>query len=118
MKITHRVVGDGYIWKEISLMNAASQSVSVIWGSECSQGWCVIMFHSALKKDTEKVVLLEVKGFIQIIAKFRAEKILCSFLSPNILLTSMRWNIVTKTFVLIWNWKAHFIQLHNLVQDF
>ena len=39
------------------------------------------MFHSAFKKDTEKVVLLEVKGLIQIIVKFRAEKILRTFLS-------------------------------------
>ena len=39
------------------------------------------MSHSAFKKDTEKVILLEVKGLIQIIVKFRAEKILCTFLS-------------------------------------
>ena len=37
------------------------------------------MFHSAFKKDTEKVVLLEVKGLIKIAAKFRDEKILCTF---------------------------------------
>ena len=37
------------------------------------------MFHSAFKKDTEKVVLLEVKGLIKIVAKFRDEKILCTF---------------------------------------
>ena len=40
-----------------------------------------MLFHSAFKKDTEKVLLLEVKGLIQIIMKFRAEKILCTFLS-------------------------------------
>ena len=39
------------------------------------------MFHSAFKKDTEKVVLLEEKGLIQIIVKFRAGNILCTFLS-------------------------------------
>ena len=39
------------------------------------------MFHSALKKDTEKVVLLEVKDLIQIIVKFRTGNILCTFLS-------------------------------------
>ena len=35
-----------------------------------------IMFNSAIKKDAEKVVLLllEVKGLIQIIVKFRADK--------------------------------------------
>ena len=38
------------------------------------------MFHSAFKKDTEKVVLLEVKGLMQVIVKFRAEKILFMFL--------------------------------------
>ena len=31
-------------------------------------------FIQHLKKDTEKVMLLEVKGLIQIIVKFRAEK--------------------------------------------
>ena len=39
------------------------------------------MFHSGFKKDTEKVVLLEVKALIQIIVKFRAQKNLCTFLS-------------------------------------
>ena len=35
-----------------------------------------IMFNSAFKKDAEKVVLLllEVKGLIQIIVKFRSDK--------------------------------------------
>ena len=32
-------------------------------------------FIPHLKKDTEKVVLLEVKGLIQVIVKFRTEKI-------------------------------------------
>ena len=48
-----------------------------------------LMFHSAFKKDTDKVVLglevrlrLEVKGLIKIIEKFRAEKTLCTFLFP------------------------------------
>ena len=49
-----------------------------------------ITLHLAFKTDTEKVVLLEVKGSIQIIAKFKAEKILCSFLSPNILLRGIK----------------------------
>ena len=44
------------------------------------------MFHSAFEKDAEKVVLLVVKGLIQIFVKFRAEKVLRTFLSPNILL--------------------------------
>ena len=45
-----------------------------------------IMFHSAFEKDTEKFVLLEAKDSIQTIVKLRAEKVLCTFLSPNILL--------------------------------
>ena len=42
------------------------------------------MFHSALKKDSEKVVLLEVKVLIKIIVRLMSEKILCTFLSPSI----------------------------------
>ena len=53
---------------------------------------CSMKFHSTFKKDdTEKVVLLEVKGLIQIIIKFRAEKSLCTFLSSNILLRGMKY---------------------------
>ena len=40
---------------------------------------------------SEKVVLLEVKGLIQIIVKFRAEKVLCTFLSLNILLRGIKY---------------------------
>ena len=49
------------------------------------------MFHSAYKKGTEKVVLLEMEGLIQIIVKFWAEKIVCVFLSLNILLRGMKY---------------------------
>ena len=35
------------------------------------------------KKETEKIVLLQMKGLIQIIVKFRTEKYLCTFLSSN-----------------------------------
>ena len=49
------------------------------------------MFHSAFKKFTWKGLLLEVKGLIQIIVKFRAEKVLCMFLSPNILLRGIKY---------------------------
>ena len=41
------------------------------------------MLHSAFDKGTKKVVLLEVKDLIQIIVKFKAEKILRTFLSPR-----------------------------------
>ena len=37
----------------------------------------------SFKKDTEKIVLLQVKGLIQIIVKLRAEKSLCTFLSST-----------------------------------
>ena len=49
-----------------------------------------IVFHSAFKKDTEKVALLEVKGLIHIILKFMTEKKLCSFLSSDILFRGMK----------------------------
>ena len=51
------------------------------------------MFHSAFKKDTEKVVLLVVKGLIQIIVRFRAENFLRTFLSPKILLRGMKYQL-------------------------
>ena len=54
------------------------------------------MFHSAFKKDNERVELLEVKGLIEIIVKFRAESILCTFLSPNILLKGMKYQLRKK----------------------
>ena len=40
------------------------------------------------KKDTKKVVLLQVKGLIQSILKLRAEKNLCTFLSCTIFSTN------------------------------
>ena len=40
------------------------------------------------KKDTKKVVLLQVKGLIQSILKLKAEKNLCSFLSCTIFSTN------------------------------
>ena len=42
------------------------------------------------KKDTEKGVLFQVEGLIQIIVKFRAEKMLC-FYAPNILLRGTKF---------------------------
>ena len=42
-----------------------------------------IMSHSSFSKVTEKVVLLELEGLIEIIVRFRAAKIL--FLSASIL---------------------------------
>ena len=87
-KITHyRDIGDGCIWEVISLMNTCWFSVLSL-NFKCSQWWCVkikenVQWRSniSFKKDTEKVVLLQVKNLIQIIFKFRDEKILCTFLS-------------------------------------
>ena len=103
IKIIHRVVGDGCIWEGLSLINACWVSQSVFYevlnavGDDVFQRKCLfngeIMLHSAFNKDTEKVVLLEVKGLIQIIVKFRAEKILRMFLSPNILLRDMKYRL-------------------------
>ena len=50
-----------------------------------------IIFH--FKKETEKIVLLQMKGLIQIIAKFRTEKISLhvSHHPQNILLRGMKY---------------------------
>ena len=48
-------------------------------------------FIQHFKRILEKVVLLEVKGLTQVIVKFRAEKVLCTFLSPNILLRGIKY---------------------------
>ena len=73
IKITHRVVRDGCFWEGISLMNACWVSQSVFYEvlnivSDVFKIKCLfngeIMFHSAFKKDTEKVVLLELIGLI------------------------------------------------------
>ena len=53
-----------------------------------------IKFHSSFKKNSEKDVLLEVKGLIQIMVKFRAETILRLFLSTNIL-RGMKYRLKT-----------------------
>ena len=68
------MVGDGCIWEGISLMNACWVSLPVFYevlnavSDDLFKRKCLfngeIMLHSAFKKDTEKVVLLEVKGLI------------------------------------------------------
>ena len=55
-----------------------------------------LMLHSAFKKDAEKVLYvakLEEKGLIKINEKFRTEKTLCTFLSPNILLRGRKYQL-------------------------
>ena len=87
--ICHRVIGNGCIWEEISPMNAyrQSQSVSVLSSFKCRS--MMVVFKKtwrdniSFKKKTEKIVLLQVKGLIQIIVKFRTDKYLCMFLSSN-----------------------------------
>ena len=60
------------------------------------------MFNSAFKKDAEKVVLLllEVKGLIQIIVKFRADK---NFVYVSITKHPFEGHeiLITKTIVII-----------------
>ena len=64
-----------------------SQSVSVLSSFKCRS--VMVVFKKtwrnniSFKKETEKIVLLQVKGLIQIIVKFRTEKYLCTFLSSN-----------------------------------
>ena len=53
-----------------------------------------IIFH--LKKETEKIVLLQVKGLIQIIVKFRTEKI---FLHVSL---SLPRNIILRGIDILW----------------
>ena len=76
------------------------------------------MFHSAYKKGTEKIVLLEMEGLIQIIVKFWAEEIVCVFLSLNILLRGMKYWL-RKQLCLFENERlTSFIYNTNLVHDF
>ena len=105
MKKTHRVIGDGCIWKGISLMNTCWVSQSVFYEVLNTVNDDVFkrkslfngetMFHSALKRILKScvILLLEVKDLIQIIVKFRAEKILCTFLSWNIFLRGMKYQL-------------------------
>ena len=53
-----------------------------------------ITFRSSFKKNSEKDMLLEMKGLIQIMVKFRAETILRLFLSTNIL-RGMKYRLKT-----------------------
>ena len=67
-------------------MNARRVSQSVLYQVlNAGQLWCVVFKKTwrnniSFKKETEKIVLLQV---IQIIVRFRTEKYLSTFLSPN-----------------------------------
>ena len=67
-----------------------SQSVSVLSSFKCRSMMIVLKKRwrnsNSFKKETEKIVLLQVKDLIQIILKFRTEKYLCTFLSSNTIL--------------------------------
>ena len=65
------------------------------------------------EKDKENVVLLQVRGFVQIIVRFRAEKILSTFLSctkhffeendaPKWLCSTTLNKVTNWKFILIW----------------
>ena len=85
--IRHRVIGDGCICEGISHEYLQSQSVSIL--SSFKYRSVMVVFKKtwrsniSFKKETEKIVLLQMKGLIQIIAKFRTVKYLCMFLSSN-----------------------------------
>ena len=74
IKITHRVVWERCIWEGISFINVFWVSQSVFYevlnivSDDMFNRKCLfngeIMFHLEFKKDTQKVVLLEVKGLI------------------------------------------------------
>ena len=85
IKITrHRVIGDGCIWEGILLNECLQrQSASVPSSFKC---WSVIVAFKktqrnniSFKKETEKIVLLQVKGLIKIIVKFRTEECACVY---------------------------------------
>ena len=78
----HRVIGDGWIWEGISLMDAWISAVPV-------EQWSIIVClkekvewrnNISLKKG-EGCVIIQGKGLIKIIVKFKAEKISCTFVS-------------------------------------
>ena len=81
-------------WVSQSMLNQILNAVQTVMTHACVWKKMFngeIMFYSAFEKDTEKVVLSEVKGLIQIIVKVKAENVSRKFLSPNILLRGMKY---------------------------
>ena len=106
----HIVVGDGSIWEEISPMKACWVSQLVFYQvfnavNDCAfKRKCFMMENISFKKDTEKVIV-----------KFKAEAVLCLFLSSNKHPFEGHKISCTKTIscILIWEWKGSF-QVHGL----
>ena len=75
------------------------------------------MFHSAFEKDTWKGCLIRSERLDTNYCQVQGWK---SFVYVSITKHPFEGHqiLITKTIVLIWKLKAHFIQLHNLVHDF
>ena len=86
----HRVIGDECIWEIISLMNALMLAGSV-------NQWSIKRI---------KVFLLQVKGLIKVIVKFRAENILCTYVSCTKHFWGAQNNVHEDDFVAIILWKG------------
>ena len=120
IKKTHRVIWDGCIWNGISLTNASWVSQSVLCevlnavSDDVFKTKCLfngeIIFYSAFKKDTEKVLL-----------KWKAWYKLLSSSGLYVSITRHPFEgheiSVTKAIVHIWKWNTNLIQLLNLVLD-
>ena len=90
-----------YLGRNITHEFLLSQSVSVLSSFKCCYPhWCWCCSKKtwrnniSFKKETEKIMLLQLKGLIQIIVKFRTEKNICAhFCHPHQTQTSswMSW---------------------------
>ena len=76
-----------------------------------------IMFHSAFEKDTLKGCVIRSERLDTNYCWVQGWK---SFVYVSITKHPFKGHqiLITKTILLIWKRKAHFIQLHNLVHDF
>ena len=88
-----------YLGSNITHEFLLSQSISVLSSFKCRYPhWCWCCSKKtwrnniSFKKATEKIVLLQLKGLIQIIVKFRTEKNICAcFYHPHQTQTSWMW---------------------------
>ena len=92
-----------------------SQSVSVLSSFKCRSMMIVLKKtwrnSNSFKKETEKIVLLQVKDLIQIILKFRTEKYLCTFLSSNTILCT-KYCVAGTRFGWCWKKITTYMLLH------